>query len=618
MSTELPGGYAGKFLRVNLSRGTITEEGFDALFCRKYLGGAGFVFYLLWKELGPNIDPLGPENKLIFALGPVTGTALPGSGRHCVGAKSPLTGGIAKSEAGEFWGAELKHAGYDAVIVEGRAEKPVYISINNSGASIRDAANLWGRNTKETQQLIRKELEDDRVRVALIGPGGEKLVRYACIMHGLHNAAGRGGLGAVMGSKNLKAIAVRGQQAPTVANPEQLKSYGKWLADNMKLVAAFKDYGTGSAIAAGEQNGNLPVRNWHYGVFPNVNNVSPQTMRDTIRVGMRGCFTCPVRCKRVVKVDEPYHVDPEYGGPEYEALGVFGPNCGIGDLAAVCKANELCNACGLDVLSTGGTIAFAMECFEKGLLNIKDTGGLELKFGNVAAMLKAVELISKREGIGDLMAEGSRKMAQRIGKGADKYAVHVKGLEPAMHEPRRQPGFGVGYMVNPHGADHCCNMADHSYGTEAPFAELRPLGLLEPVPADEIGPRKMALLKVIQAKNLIKDCMSICMFLPYDLGQLAGITAAVTGWNTGVAEQMRVAERVLTVGRLFNVREGFTNNDDVLPPRYYEPKMDGVLSASGLDRVKQEEARNYYYVLMGWDIRTGIPLPEKVAELGIT
>ncbi len=616
MSAEVSNGYTAKVLRVDLTREHITEQVLDNTFCRKYLGGAGFVTYFLWKELSAGTDPLGPENKLIFATGPVTGVPLPGSGRHCIGAKSPLTGGIAKSEVGEFWGAELRKAGYDIVIVEGAASKPVFISITDGAATLRDASHLWGKTTKETQKSIRDELNDDKTRVAMIGPAGENMVRYACIMHGLYDAAGRGGLGAVMGSKKLKAIAVRGHQPVRVADPEQLKVHRQWLMDNMELVRVFKEFGTGSAMASGTVTGNLPIRNWRLGLFPSVDNVTPQTIKNTYRVGMDSCFACPVCCKKVVKVEEPLSVDPEYGGPEYEGLAVFGPNCCVDNLPAVLKANELCNAYGLDVLSAGGTIAFVMECFEKGLLTASDTEGLQLTFGDHEAMLSAIHLIAERKGFGDMLAEGTARIARRIGKGATEFAMHVKGLEPGMHEPRRQAGFGLGYMVNPHGADHCCNLPDHSYTAATAFHELRPLGITEPLPALDISPRKVLLLKTIQQKNIIRDSMSVCMFIPYDLSRMAAIVGAVTGWDTGVAEQLRVAERILTVARLFNVRDGFTKADDVLPKRFYQAKADGVLSKGGLNQVEEEKARDYYYALMGWD-QAGVPLPEKVEELGI-
>jgi aldehyde:ferredoxin oxidoreductase len=615
--TKLPGGYNGKSLRVNLSDRSVTTEAIAPQFCRKYLGGAGFITYFLWKELRTGIDPLGPENKLIFAVGPLTGVNLPGSGRNCVGAKSPLTGSLAKSEVGEVWGSEFRRAGFDAVIVEGKADKPVYLWIHDGEASICDASRLWGQKTKEAQQAIRAELGDERIRVAGIGPAGEKLVRFACIMNGLYDAAGRGGLGAVMGSKNLKAIAVRGHQPPAVAQPEGIKELRDWLMAHIHLVRDFQEYGTGGGMVGFEAAGNLPVRNFRDGLFPAVSKIDGPAIRNTIRIRMDACFGCPVWCKKVVEVKEPYPVDPAYGGPEYETLAALGSNCGVEDLKAIAKGNELCGAYSLDTISTGGVIAFAMECFENGLLRLKDTDGLELRFGNAEAMLKLIELIARREGIGDLLADGTVKAARRIGRGAEQLAIQVKGLEAGMHEPRFKAGLGLGFMVNPHGADHCCNLHDSMYSVEGQMRELRPLGILEPLPTDDIGPRKVALFRFIQLKRIMGDSAVICLFLPYSFEQIVRAIAAATGWDTGVMEQIRVAERILTIARLFNIREGFTAADDHLPQRFFQPKTDGVLADKPLDPVKMEKAKSYYYTLMGWDVRTGIPLPEKLEELGI-
>jgi aldehyde:ferredoxin oxidoreductase len=619
MVEKAPGGYNGKVLRVNLSDKSISVEAIDELFCRKYLGGAGFVTYFLWKELRPGVDPLGPDNKLVFALGPLTGAFLPGSGRNCIGAKSPLTGGIAKSEVGEFWGAELKRAGYDAIIVEGKAKEPVYLWVHDGEASIRDAGHLRGMNTKETQQAIRVELGDERMRVAMIGPAGENLVRYACIMNGLYDAAGRGGLGAVMGSKNLKAIAVRGHQALQISDPERVKELRGWLLANTQLVRDFHEFGTGVSMVGFESTGNLPVRNFRDGLFPGAEMIAAQAVKDTIRIGMDTCFACPVRCKKMVQFEDPYYpVDSAYGGPEYETLAALGSNCGIDNLKAIAKGNELCSAYSLDTISTGSAIAFAMECFENGLLSIRDTNGIELRFGNEKAMLQITELIAKREGVGDLLAEGTARAAQRIGRGAEEFAIQVKGLDVAMHEPRVKLGLGLGYMVNPHGADHCCNIHDTEYVAGRKLEELKPFGILESVPLDDIGPRKVDLFRLVQLKEIVFDSLVVCTFLPYSYEQLADAVAAVTGWDTGVTEQLMVAERILTMARLFNIREGFTAADDTLPRRFFQPKTNGVLADKPLDPAKLEQAKGYYYTLMGWDAHTGIPKAEKLEELGIT
>ncbi len=614
---KVPGGYNGKILRVNLTNNNISTEEIGEAFCRKYLGGAGFIAYFLLKELPKGVDPLGPDNKLIFATGPLTGIHIPGSGRHCIGAKSPLTNTIAKAEVGEFWGPELKFACYDTVIIEGKADKPVYLWINDGQASIRDASHLWGKNTKETQDAIRAELNDKRVRVGMIGPAGENLVRYACIMHGLYDSAARGGLGAVMGSKNLKAIAVRGHKAPQVAEPEHVKEVREWINANLDAVKDFKEFGTGGAMRGFEATGNLPVRNFRDGLFPAVTAIDGRAIKDTIRIGMNGCFACPVRCKKIVKVEEPYPVDPAYGGPEYETLASLGSNCGIDNLKAISKGNELCGAYSLDTISVGCVISFAMECFENGLLTRKETGGIDVKFGNVEAMLKLIELIARREGIGNLLAEGTAIAAQKIGWKAKDFAMQVKGLEFGMHEPRLKAGLGLGFMVDPNGADHCLNLQDTKYATENQMKEFHPLGLFEPLPNGDIGPQKVALFKIMQIKRLLADSLVLCLFLPYGFEQLTDATSAVTGWDTGVMEQFRVAERILTMMRLFNIREGFTEADDKLPSRFYQPKTDGFLANTKLDYAQFEKAKSYYYTLMGWDARTGIPLPEKVEELGI-
>jgi len=621
MAEQVPGGYHGKILRVNLSNGMVRTEAIDEQFCRKYLGGAGFVSYFLLNETEPGIDPLSPENKMVFALGPLTGIALPGSGRHCVGAKSPLTGGIAKSEVGGFWGAEFKRAGFDAIIVEGKSPKPVYLWVHNGEASIRDAGHLWGKDTKETQETIRAELGDGKVRVALIGPGGENLIKYANIMHDLGDAAGRNGMGAVMGSKNLKAIAVRGNKAPSVADPAGVKKLRQWLTDNWKLVTGLADFGTSSAMPRFEELGNLPVRNFRDSAFPEVNKISAQTLKDSIRIGMDGCFACPIRCKKVVEFQEPYHVDHAYGGPEYETLASLGSNCGIDDLKAIARGNELCAAYSLDTISTGCTIAFAMECFENGLLTTKDTGGIELKFGNAGAMLQVIELIARRQGIGNLLAEGSARAAEKIGNGAEAFALHVKKQEIPMHEPRLNKATGLGYMVNPHGADHACNMIEIMFNGLSAEANITikdtiPLGMIEPVSFDDIGPRKVALFRMIQLKRIICDSLVLCQLLPYAYQQLAAVTSAVTGWNTSTTEQLRVAERTLTMCRLFNVRQGLTADDDRLPSRYFEPTRDGATADKSLDPEEMERAKRYYYSLMGWD-DNGVPTPEKLEELGI-
>jgi aldehyde:ferredoxin oxidoreductase len=613
-SSVFTGGYNGKILRVNLSNASISVETITDQFCRKYLGGAGFIAYFLFKELKQGIDALSPDNKLIFALGPISGLLLPGAARNCIGAKSPMSGGIAKSECGGFWAAELKRAGFDAIIVEGKADKPVYLWVHDGEAMIRDAAHIWGKTTMETEETIREELGDVKIHMAMIGPAGENLVRYACIMEGCKDAGGRGGLGAVMGSKNLKAVAVRGHSLPNVANPEKVKEIRQRMVANKHPLSNF---GTGGPdMMFNESSGNVPVRNFKAGLFPDVVKIHGGIIKDTIGIGMDGCFACPVRCKKVVKFDEPFTVKPEYGGPEYETLAAFGPNCGINDLKSIVKANERCNAYSIDTISAGSTIAFAMECFEKGLLTLKDTDGLELKWGNSESMLTAIELLAKREGFGDFLAEGTARMADKIGRGSIDFAMQVKGVETSMHEPRIKANIAFGYMLSPEGADHCGASSDGAISIDKGMGNYHSLGFHAPFTLNEISARKMAFYKVDACNYASIDSLVLCMFVGYGPEGNAELLKAVTGWDTGPAELIRIGERILTTMRSFNIREGLTAADDVLPKRFFESKTDGVVSNTHLEHANIDQVKRYFYALMGWDVN-GIPLPEKIEELDI-
>jgi aldehyde:ferredoxin oxidoreductase len=608
-------GYNGRLLRINLSTGFIQSEEINSKVCRMFLGGAGFINYYLWKELQPGVDALSPENKLIFALGPVTGLILPGSSRMCIGAKSPLTGGITKSEVGGNWAAELKRAGYDVVIIEGKSPTPVYLFIQDSTASLSDAVKLWGLRIKETEQSIKKELADEHVQITSIGPAGEHQVRFACIMSGLFDAAGRGGLGAVMGSKNLKAIAVRGHHLPLIANPDQLKFIRQQIIAQPNPLS---EYGTGGPwVLAEEQMGNLPVHNFRDGLFPEIKNINGIVIKETIGKGMTGCFACPIRCKKVVKVEGQYQIDSDYGAPEYEALAALGSNCCIGNLRAIVKGNEICNSYSMDVISAGSSISFAIECFERGLINTDDSGGVVLKFGDEDLMLRLLEMIALRKGIGNFLAEGTARMSQKIGQGSRDFAMSVKGLEAAMHDPRVRPSLGLGHMVNPHGPDHCSAVFDDWFANEMGIKNLHPLGILEPLDINDMGPKKVVLFKYEQLKSVLKDSMVICVFPEYTYEMLTDLIKAVTGWDTGLPELLKISERTLTLARIFNLREGLSSIDDILPERFLQPKTNGVLADKKFDPDKLIKARKYYYTLMGWDSE-GVPLPEKLEELGLT
>jgi len=585
-------GYNDQIARINLTSRKITMETPPESFYRQYLGGRGIIVHTLLKEVPAHIDPFAPENKLVFALGPISGYPLVGSGRHSVGCKSPLSGGYGESEAGGYWGAELKKAGLDALIIEGAAENPVYLWVKGGNVQIRDAGALWGLETAAAQRAIQSELNDSRIRIAIIGPAGENLVRYSCILHDITHVAGRTGAGAVMGSKNLKAIAVKGDHPPRIASPQKLKAINQLMIKNYKERSPLWVVGTGRDIVNYGKIGNVPIRNFRGGKFPGIEKITPQILQEHYLEKMDGCYRCPIRCKRVVKMEQPYPVDPVYGCPEYETLAALGANCGIDDLAAIVKANELCNRYGVDTISIGVTISFAMELFENGILTAADTDGLDLTFGNAAAMLEMVERIARREGLGDLLAEGSRRAAEKIGRGAIEFAMQVKGEEIPMHDPRLKQTLGVHYSIHATGADHGTGIHDINFLDESSARTVYEKGF------------------VFQISNYL----GLCKFIPWSQQELKGALAAITGWEMDSSELMKVMERGITLTRIFNLREGFSAKDDTLPKRFYTTPTDSPLK--GIDPQKLRQAQKTYYRIMGWD-EQGIPTREKLKELQI-
>ena len=619
-------GFNNKVLRVNLTSNDIKVEELDEKIYRKHLGGRGLALYFLLRELKPQTDPLGPENKLIFATGVTTGIPLVGFSRYSVVAKSPLTDGFGEAEAGGFWGPELKFAGFDIIVVEGASSKPVYLWIHDDEAEIRDASHVWGKTTREAQEAIRKEIGDPLVRVALIGPAGENLVRFACILNELKFANGRNGLGAVMGSKNLKAIAVRGHKRVRCKDLEKIKGFAKWFGENWRNhppALSRSRYGTAGAVLPLDADGILPTRNFKEGAFEEVERISGEEMKDKIVKNSEGCFACPIRCKRMVKGIEPYVTDPSYGGPEYETIAAFGSLCAVNDISAVALANQLCNAYGLDTISTGCVIAFAMECYENGVLTKGETNGLELRFGNTNAMVKLVEMIAKREGLGDVLAEGVKRASKRIGKGVESYALHVKGKEIPMHEPRGKTGLALQYALSPSGADHL--QAAHDPSFERSVEEIKPLGILETVDRLSLGPEKVRLFKYLHLWWSLLDCVCACkfVFVPHPVGvfkiiHLVEIVNAVTGWETSLLELMTASERSLNLARIFNLREGFTSADDWLPKRFFEPLKSGPREGAKISKDDLKKAIELFYGMMGWDGKTGTPNPAKLHELGLS
>lgn len=612
-------GYTGKILRVDLSTGQISVEEPPDSFYRRYLGGSGFIGYYLLKEVPQGIDAFSPQNRLIMAGGTVTGVPIAGAGRSAVGCKSPLNNGYGEADVGGFFGAELRRAGFDALVVQGRAERPVYLWIKDGKAEIRPADHLWGMTTLECQEAVRAELNEPRARLAMIGPGGEKLVRYACVINDLKHAAGRTGVGAVMGSKNLKCVAARGNMAVPVADPDGVKKLARWMGQNWKDRAlGMHELGTDGGLLGLSVEGRLPTRNFQDGQFEGANKISGEAMRDTILIDRGGCYACPIDCKRVVKVDDDeYKVTPEYGGPEYETVGAFGSNCGVDDLRAIAKANELCNAYSVDTISAGMSVSFAMECFENGLLTTEDTGGLDLRFGNAAAMVAMTEMICKRQGLGDLLAEGPTRAAQEIGKGAEAYVLDVKMQPYPMHECRTRHGQALGYAVSPTGADHMHNFWDGGLANDPVGEGMQSMGIYESVPETVLNGAKVRAYTFNATRTWIRNMIGMCAFIPWSNDQVLEIMRGLTGWQTNEWELMKAGERCVTMARLFNLREGLTRADDVLPPRMKHPHVTQTINEKPVDPQVLQEAVSLFYGMMGWDTETGVPTRAKLEELDI-
>ncbi|MGD2039315.1 MAG: aldehyde ferredoxin oxidoreductase family protein [Anaerolineae bacterium] len=623
----MPHGYNGKILHVDLTKGQLEVEEPGEAFFRQYMGGSALGMHYALKLMPAGVDPLGPDNVLVLSLGVTTGAAVSGQSRVTATAKSPLSGAIGDAQGGGFWPAEAKAAGYDAYVITGKAEKPVYLWVQDGEAELRDASHLWGKVTGEAEAGIRDELGDAKIEVLQVGPAGEQCVRFASIISMSNRANGRSGMGAVMGSKNLKAIAVRGHKKPEIADRKALAALARWGAENFEDsdVYSMGIHGTADVLAFQNEAGGLPTRNWESGAFEGYEALAGETMTDTILKERDTCYACVVRCKRVVETEwQDNKVDPHYGGPEYETLATFGSYCGVNDLAAVSFANQLCNMYGMDTISCGATVAFAMDCFEQGLITEEDTNGIELRFGNAEAMVKTVELIARREGIGDLLAEGTARAAERIGQGAEKLVVAVKGHDLPAHMPEVKPSLGLIYAVNPFGADHQSSEHDPSYEGDYEYYQDRMamLGLLDPQPEGTLEAAKIRYAQYTQFWYSLADCINVCQFVwgpawqLYDPNQLVTMTQAVTGWDVSLWELMKVGERRLNMMRAFNVREGWGREDDVLPAKLSQPKTGGASDGLSFDAADLEQAKDTYYGMCGWD-EQGVPTRAKLEELSL-
>ncbi len=615
----MTGGFTGKILRVDLTLGKVHEDTLDERFYQTWLGGYGLGARIIYDDIARKTDPLGPGNILGFTAGLLTGTLTPfGSGFAVVG-KSPLTGTWGDARAGGFFGSELKFAGFDAVFFYGRSSKPVYLWVNDGKAAVKDASGIWGKDTVETEDIIREQHNDKSVQVASIGPAGEKRSLISSIITDKGRAAARAGLGSVAGSKNLKAVAVRGTRKIPIDDRDKVTELRRQFIKKGKEERGpyweyFTKYGTSGSTEMLSLTGDSPCKNWTGAGsmdFPNVAKISDENV---IKYQTRqyACHGCPMACGGHVRVETSSHVI-DGRKPEYETLAAFGTLCLNDDLESIMLANDICNRYGIDTISTGSIIAFAIDCYENKLITKEDTGGIELMWGNSAAIVKMTEKIARRVGFGATLADGVKVAAAKIGRGAEKYALHVAGQELPMHDPKLMPAYGNAYVVDATPGRHTQGYA--IYLDELPGVEMPPFG-------DEHDYRgKGAANAYMSYFNHVINALGVCIF-PSSLIVIEGIPShadfvnAVTGWNTTMSTLLVCGERIACIRQAFNVREGFTPTDFNLPGRASgkPPLPEGPLKGV---TVEIENWVRDYYQYADWDYETGKPSLRKLIQLGL-
>ncbi len=612
-------GFQGTMLVIDLGEGKVLTEDLDERFARNYIGGVGFGVRLLYDRLTPRVDPLSPENMLVFASGPLSALGFMGSTGISVVSKSPLTGLIGDSDLRGSFGRNLKSCGYDVLIISGKAKSPVYLELTDGAVEIRDAADLWGKTTAEVQSTL-SHVNEKGLSILSIGPAGEHLVKYACISGDVRFFAGRLGMGAVMGAKNLKAIVMKGGKETPIADPQGMKDLIKQVHYEVLHDGScdtLSKYGTWNNIGPSNLKGTLPTKNFQRTTFEKIDQIDGEAMLNSISAGDRTCPGCPIGCRRVVKGEQPYRVLPEYGGPQYESVAALGPTVLLGDALAIAKANELCNLYGLDTISTGVTIAFAMECREKGVLTPKDLG-MDLKWGDPEDILQLIRMIAFREGAGDVLADGVRRASEKIGKGSEEWAMHVKGLEIPMHDPRGKKGIALAYATALKGADHESAMHDDVFERENALPEL---GYVKPMGRKEYQGKPLLVKKTQELWGILSDALPICKFpmappRPLTPGRLVSALRLVTGWDVSLEEFLRVGERIFNLGRLFNVREGADRTLDVLPDRFSEALQEGGSAGEMITRKDLERMLDEYYNYRGWT-KDGVPKEETLIRLDL-
>ncbi len=603
--------WSGKSLYVDLSKGTIKREDIPEELYKTYLGGDGFGSYYMNKFVGGDTDPLGEENALILAPGLLVGTPVPTAGKSEFFAKSPLTYGWGEGACGGSIGLALKQAGYDVLIIRGKSEKPCYLFIDNENVEIRDASHLWGKSTRETEEEIKKE--ESGCSVACIGIGGENLVRYAIISSD-DRQAGRGGLGAVMGSKKLKAIAIRGDKDIKMKDPEKVLELTFEWYEKMVNSQAFKDdgqYGSGEFLEwMNKERGTFPTRNWREGVFDQREKIDPYYWAPRYSIKNKACLQCVKPCGKMFVIKEGKYRGTKLDGVEYETLFALGGNCGNPDIESVARANELCDLYGIDTISAGGCIGFAMDLYENGILTREDTGGIDLRFGNSDAVVEMVEKIAKREGLGDILAEGVKRAAEKIGKGAEKYAVHVRGMEPPAYDVRGIKGMGLAFMTSPRGA---CHLRSGAYALEL-VGKFWKFEGVDRLSAKNKG-KEIAEMENFMA---IYDALGVCKFSRgfFLLEGFHDILLATAGIDYGEDELLKIGERICNLKHLFNLKCGWKREDAKLPPKIRIPIPEGASKGSYISEEEEREMLDDYFRARGWTKEGKIP-EEKLKELEI-
>ncbi len=609
--------YMGKILRVDLTRRDISEEDIREDWAKKFIGGSGLATRYLYQEVRKGVDPLGAENLLIFMTGPLTGTASASASRYSVVAKSPLTGIWGHGNSGGSFGPALKQSGYDGIIFQGISPTPVYLRIIDGRPELLDAAHLWGKTVPESEDKIQKE-SVQKLTIASIGPGGENLVRYAAIMNNRHRAAGRCGLGAVMGAKRLKAVACAGRRPMNLAHKGLFGEIARRQIDLLNesmLKVGFEAYGTNMVSDMVNIRGGYPTRNWQKGVFDRIEEVNGQALTDQVFIKGVSCFACPIACGRGTEIKEGPWKGHSGEGPEYETVNTFGAMCGVADLKAITMANYLCNEYGLDTISAGSTIAFAMECYEKGILNKEISGGLEMKFGDEKLIVDLVPKIARREGIGDLLAEGTKRVSETLGQGSEHFAMHVKGLELPAYDPRAAKITGLGYVTANRGGDHITAYVQGPTFIDVPFLAVEDSKIEDPFVAH---PREAKVVVDLENALTMFDCNGACKFMGILLPaeEYVDLIAAATGWNFEVDDFRKCGERIFNLMRGFCVREGITRRADTLPQRLMEdPLPDGPAKGMVMEKETLEMLKDSYYEIRGWDKETGKPTITRLKDL---